>query len=153
MNKKKAFTLLELLIVIIILGVLSSFITSNFLISLKKGRDARRKGDLEQIQRALELYYEDKRAYPSNISFGQSLTDTETGKIYMNKIPNDPSGNSYKYESDGTYYKLYACLENNQQILPYISNPTNFTCNNFCKNNQGNNVRCIWGVSSSNTNP
>ncbi len=153
MNKKKAFTLLELLIVIIILGVLSSFITSNFFTSLKKGRDARRKGDLEQIQRALELYYEDKRIYPTEISFGQSLTDTETGKIYMNKIPNDPSGNSYHYESDGTYYKLYACLENNQQILPYVSNPTNFGCNNVCKGSEGNNVSCIWGVSSSNTNP
>ncbi|PIP15252.1 hypothetical protein COX47_00635, partial [Candidatus Roizmanbacteria bacterium CG23_combo_of_CG06-09_8_20_14_all_35_49] len=57
---RKAFTLIELLLVIIILGVLATLIIGNFFTSLKKGRDARRKGDLEQIQRALEMYYEDK---------------------------------------------------------------------------------------------
>ncbi|GAB4219107.1 MAG: hypothetical protein Fur009_3580 [Candidatus Microgenomates bacterium] len=153
MKSKKAFTLLELLLVIIILGVLSSLITSNFFTSLKKGRDAKRKGDLEQIQRALELYYEDKKAYPTSLNFDQSLTDNETGKVYMQKIPNDPSNGNYYYQSDGTYYKIYACLENNQQILPYISNPTNFSCNNTCKDSQGNNVSCIWGISSSNVSP
>lgn len=153
MSNKKAFTLLELLLVIIILGVLASLITSNFFTSLKKGRDAKRKGDLEQIQRALELYYEDKKAYPTTLNFGQSLTDQNTGKVYMQKLPTDPSSSNYYYESDGTYYRIYACLENNQQILPYISNPTDFNCNNICKDNLGNNVNCIWGVSSPNTNP
>jgi len=63
---KKGFTLIELLLVIIILGFLTSLIAGNFFTSLKKGRDARRKGDLEQIQRALEMYYEDNRAYPNS---------------------------------------------------------------------------------------
>lgn len=150
---KKSFTLIELLIVIGILGFLSTLIVGNFFTSLKKGRDARRKGDLEQIQRALELYYEDKKSYPTSLSFGQPLVDNQTGKIYMNKLPNDPSSGNYHYESDGNYYKLYACLENNLQILPYVSNPTGFTCNNICKDKQNNNVVCIWGISSSNVTP
>ena len=56
MMNKKGFTLIELLLVIIILGVLSALITGNFFTSLKKGRDAKRKADLEQTQRALEMY-------------------------------------------------------------------------------------------------
>jgi len=124
MNKKNlfGFTLIELLIVIIILGVLSALISGNFFTSLKKGRDARRKADLEQIQRALEMYYEDKRAYPITITFGSSLTDSVSGKTYMQKVPTDPvSSYSYQYQSDGTYYRLFSCIENNLDQGPGIS--------------------------------
>jgi len=154
---KKGFTLIELLIVIMILGVLSVLITGNFFTSLKKGRDAKRKADLEQITRAFEMYYEDKRAYPNSadVVFGSALTDSVSGKIYMQKLPNDPNLGSYGYETDatGTYYKLYACLENNLQILPYTTNPSTFTCSRNCKNQVDTTVPCIWGISSSNTTP
>lgn len=153
---KKAFTLIELLIVIIILGFMAALITGNFLTSLKKGRDAKRKADLEQIQRALEMYYEDKKVYPlgTSFAFNAPLTDSVSGKIYMQKIPNDPKSGSYEYKTDtnGTYYKLYACLENDQQILPYESSGYSITCGN-CKNQAGTGVPCIWGISSTNTNP
>lgn len=159
--QKNSFTLIELLLIMIILGILSTLVMSNFFSSIKKGRDARRKADLNQIQKALELYYEDKKAYPTPNSengfvFGNSFIDPTTGKTYMNKTPNDPlPGKSYFYESDsnGSYYKLYACLENNQQILPFKSNPSNFNCNTLCKDSSNANIPCIWGISSSNTNP
>lgn len=156
---KKGFTLLEVILIIVILGVLATLISGNFITSLKKGRDARRKADLEQIQRALEMYYEDKKAYPTSISFGDQLIDPASGKIYMQKIPNDPSGGNYKYVYDSTNngYKLYACLENTQQVLPYASglNPgSNFTCNTLCfAQDRTTRIICIWGISSSNTNP
>jgi len=73
---KKGFTLIELLVVIIVLGVLAALISGNFFTSLKKGRDAKRKADLEQIQRALEMYYEDKKAYPTfTFPFGGKLCE------------------------------------------------------------------------------
>lgn len=153
---RKGFTLIELLIVIIILGVLAALITGNFFTSLKKGRDARRKSDLEQIQRGLEMYYEDKKTYPLtvDVTFGNSLIDSISGKIYMQRVPNDPvSGKDYQYLSaDGTDYKIFACLENDQQMLPYESTGYNITCGN-CKNGAGDTVACIWGVSSSNIAP
>lgn len=157
---KKGFTLIELLVVIIILGALASLIIGNFFTSLKKGRDAKRKADLEQIKTALEMYYEDKRAYPTQslnqqgFVFGGEFADGS--KSYMKKVPNDPlPGKNYRYETDsgGNYYKMYACLENNQQILPYTSSPTNFSCETICKDNNNNSVSCIWGISSSNTSP
>lgn len=160
---KKAFTLMELIIVIAILGILASIISANFLNSLKKGRDAKRKGDLEQIQRALEIYYEDNKAYPvtSKVTFGSSLCHIDgcSTRNYMLKLPVDPtSGKSYEYLSaTGVDYKLFACLENNQQKLPYISSGytiATMTSCGPCQDSAGALVtNCIWGVSSSNISP
>ncbi|MBI2051957.1 prepilin-type N-terminal cleavage/methylation domain-containing protein [Candidatus Roizmanbacteria bacterium] len=160
----KGFTLLELMIVIVILGVLSSLITGNFLNSLKKGRDAQRKADLGNIQKALEMYYEDNRAYPTSLAFGGQLCyPGQNGcstKIYMQKLPNDPKpGINYVYKIDpdggGVYYQLYACLENDQQVLPYVSqNASGVSCSTNCKDPANPNpVPCIFGISSTNTAP
>jgi type II secretion system protein G len=154
-NTLKGFTLIELLLVIIILGILAALISGNFFTSLKKGRDAKRKGDLEQITRALEMYYEDKKMYPltTSLVFGTALTDPISGKIYMQKLPNDPiSAKSYEYISaTGSDYKLFACLENNQQMLPYTSSGYSISCSTNCNGTPG--IPCIWGVSSSNISP
>lgn len=156
----KGFTLIELLIVIMILGVLASLITGSFFTSLKKGRDAKRKADLEQITRALEMYYEDKRTYPDSLTFGSSLPDPDSTKIYMQKIPNDPtSGKDYEYKLTDESYRLYACLENNMQVLPYDDltvAPTTITCSVQCKKSNGTTdttAGCIWAISSSDISP
>ncbi len=78
--KRKGFTLLELVIVIVLLGILSALISGNFITSLKKGRDSRRITDLEQIQKSLEMYYEDQKAYPTlaiapGLPFGSTFTE------------------------------------------------------------------------------
>jgi type II secretion system protein G len=152
---KKSFTLLELMIAIVILGVLSALISGNFFTSLKKSKDARRKADLEQIQRALEMYYEDKRAYPtqaadSGFPFGGKFCETPTcssnEKIYMQKAPNDPvSSYSYQYQSDGTYYRLFSCIENTLDQGPGVKQ-TGYTGTNC-----GSCGVCKYGISSSNT--
>jgi|SRR3989339_376814 len=158
---KRGFTLIELLVVIVLLGFLATLITGNFVTSLKKGRDAKRKADLEQITRALEMYYEDNKAYPGTVSFGGQLcapgADGCSTKIYMQKVPKDPLGTNYGYEnSTGNYYRLNACLENKLQILPYISTQVaGFSCNNPCRNptDTADVTSCIWGVTSSNATP
>lgn len=163
----RGFTLLELMVVIIILGVLAALISGNFFTSLQKGRDARRKADLEQIQRALELYYEDKKVYPNfdifataNLKLCETKIAASCGseKVYMQNIPNDPtSGKTYKYVNSTTQsYGLYACMENTLQILPYIStNFGSFSCTTQCKKQDGTptTTGCIWGISDSNSLP
>jgi len=150
---KKSFTLIELLVVIMILGVLAALISGNFFTSLKKGRDAKRKADLEQITRALEMYYEDKKSYPTALPFGEKFCETSVCKVYMQKLPDDPvSGKDYEYiTTAGADYKLFACLENNLQMLPYISSGYTISCGTNCNGTPG--VPCIWGVSSSNIAP
>lgn len=158
-HRKKGFTLIELIIVITIMGILATMIIGNFFTSLKKGRDARRKGDLDQIQKALEMYYEDKKTYPTfaNFPFGSKFCETIScpagEKVYMQRLSDDPiSSKHYEYISDGTYYKLFACLENNLQVLPYQSTGSTLTCGT-CEYPAGTQVSCIWGVNSSNVAP
>lgn len=107
---------MELTIVMAIIALLSTLFWGNFMSTIFKGKDSRRKQDLVQITKALELYYNDVRAYPMPpLPFNQVFTNpVESSIIYMQKLPQDPSSpnRSYCYDSDGTFYRLFANLEN-----------------------------------------
>ncbi len=112
------FTLVELLIVISIIGILSTLLTANFIQVRQRSKDAHRKSDLRQIQSALELYRADQGSYPNTISnctcSGNAclMSPDCSTSTYLNKVPTDPNGGSYFYTSNGTTYTLIACLEN-----------------------------------------
>lgn len=120
--KNKGFTLVELLIVVAIIGILSTLLTANFIGVRQRARDGQRKADLRQVQSALELYRADHQAYPGSIAnclTGTSLMSPDCAtSTYMKKVPTDPNGSgyynsgSYYYTSNGTTYTLGACLEN-----------------------------------------
>lgn len=116
---QSAFTLIELLIVITILGVLMTLGYNTFQGSQQKARDAERKSDLKQIQKALELYQQDQSTpqYPES---SPGLTSLVSPVPYMNEEPGDPLPATWNWP-DYTYtrtpgealeYTLYACLEN-----------------------------------------
>jgi prepilin-type N-terminal cleavage/methylation domain-containing protein len=145
-NKKTGFTLIELLIAVTILGILATVGLGSFQSSQMKGRDAQRKSDLSQIQKALEMYYNDKGGYPLSIpEAGIEWKDLSVsdGTLYMKSVPGDPRGGSYCYESDGTYYKIYAKLENTKDSK--VITPSSSVCTAVNGYN--------YGVSSSNTTP
>ena len=158
-SSKKGFTLLELMIVIVILGVLTTLISGNFLNSLKRGRDTRRKADLQNIQKALELFYEDKKAYPTFNIFATegALCETQVSgscasseKAYMQKVPADTTGDcDYLYVSDGTQYQLYSTIENAEDQGQGVIQSDN---GGYASTDCGCGV-CEFGVSSSNTTP
>ncbi|TSC95448.1 MAG: putative General secretion pathway protein GspG [Parcubacteria group bacterium Athens1014_10] len=64
-SNKKGFTLIELLIVIAIIGLISVLAVTALKNAKEKTRNAKRKYDLKQIHTALELYYDNRRTYPS----------------------------------------------------------------------------------------
>jgi type II secretion system protein G len=143
-KKNLGFTLIELLVVITILGLLSTVGLGSFRSSQIKGRDAQRKHDLGQIQKALEMYFNDYGKYPSTgeLPAGGVEWEDAQGTLYMKSVPGDPRGGSYCYESsDGTYYKLYAKLEN-ENDPKIIDLPDSSACNDS-----------NYGVSSTNTEP
>lgn len=121
---KKAFTLIELLVVIAIIGILSSLFYPNFMAAREKARDSQRKSDLKQIQKALELYKQDRNpiVFPTSIpsasqcwTSGGVGTTCPAGTIYMNRFPVDPSPNksySFAVNNNTLTYTLCACLEN-----------------------------------------
>jgi len=117
MNKHntKGFTLIEVLIVISIIGVLSSLTLLGLGTFRASGRDVKRVTDLRQITNALELYYAKLGSYPTT---ALGLSDL-TAKGIIDKLPADPGSNLYEYGACGTNgYVVKATLEEaNQKIL------------------------------------
>ena len=106
---KKAFTLLEMFIVLGIIALILSVLTVSFTTTQKKSRDAKRKGDLKAIQNGLEQYYSIcGYGYPVGNSLGSSLICVAASKTLIPAIPKDPKDNSnYAYTSaDGTSFTL-----------------------------------------------
>ena len=121
MNKfsNRGFTLIELLVVIVIIGILASFLMANYIGVRERGRDAKRKADLRQLQTAFELYRssDPNGDYPLSplSACGDPLKDSGGTVVYMKNIPCDPSTNSlytYTYDAPAKSYTLIACLEN-----------------------------------------
>ncbi len=170
------FTLLELLVVMVIIGLLTAIGIGGLLSSQQKGRDARRKQDIDAITRALEIYYNDQGQYPESsngriVGCGtvESPTACEWGApfsnnqaTYMVQLPQDPIADKkyyYQYNPTERAYQLYADLENEKdkdlknarpdgsgEVLVY-----NTTCDGGpCLCGDGTSVICNYGVSSSN---
>lgn len=110
----KGFTMIELLVVIAILGLLATVGLVSFRTAQIKGRDAQRKNDLAQVQKGLELYYNDHQSYPDSLPVAGGSWQDANNTLYMKEIPEDPKFGDYPYSSDGTFYLLYARLENEQ---------------------------------------
>jgi len=97
---KRGFTLIELLVVISVIGILVSIITSSFTTSQKRGRDTKRRADLQAIQKSLEQCYALNSLYPAVaqvVSGSPLICGTQTT---MNLIPSDPKSTGvYTYST------------------------------------------------------
>lgn len=130
-NYKKGFgfTLVELLVVISIMGILTIIVSSGFVTSQQRSRDAARKANLKSLSDALNLYYADNGVFPtaayinglisSGGEFSTVITPTNT-VVYMKKVPKEMSSGvqKFSYEVSETFksFRLYANLENEEDI-------------------------------------
>ncbi|KKQ92410.1 MAG: hypothetical protein UU16_C0033G0007 [Candidatus Woesebacteria bacterium GW2011_GWA2_40_7] len=108
-------TLIELVIVVFIIAALALVALAYFRGQIFKGKDAKRKADIQRIQVALEEYEKDHNCYP----LSQLVTcNPGTGLVpYLDRIPCDPLTNaSYFYEYTDSvcpnWYRIYAKFEN-----------------------------------------
>lgn len=122
---KRGFTLIELIVVIAIIGLLSTLAVVALGSARVKARDAKRLSDLKQLQTALELYYTDLNLYPlgTGITMGDAdhacLNNTgfTTAALcgatpYMGQVPKDPqSTQSFVYTVATNDYTITATLE------------------------------------------
>jgi prepilin-type N-terminal cleavage/methylation domain-containing protein len=94
--KRPAFTLVELLVVISIIGLLSTIAAVSLSSSRSAARDTKRKADIRQISQAVELYYNSNGNLPTNggwctyISNPTYLTFVNDIAPFMAKVPSDP---------------------------------------------------------------
>ena len=122
---KHGFTLIEILVVIVIIGILSAIVTTNFVGARERAQDSQKKSNLKELKTALRLYYVDYHKYPEydlGIYFkgcglngdtrcpisGTSSFSAGT-KTYMNKIP---SSFNYYTCSGGDDFRLKITLSN-----------------------------------------
>jgi len=130
-KSKKAFTLIELLVVIAIIGILATVSIISLSNARAKSRDAKRAGDMKQVQTALELFFNDKNRYPTAEEFalGSVFSTSTTGtSTYLQIVPDAPtpvdgsctSGQNdfyYSQTDNGNSYTISFCLGNTTGTL------------------------------------
>jgi len=124
-RKNNGLTMIELIIVLAILSVFILVAIFTYLGQLAKGRDAKRKADLDKTQNVLEDYLNDKICYPDGLTCGSTAGTDMAG--YISEVPCDPINNTYYnyfYSYDGrpevvckSWYKIYTKLENTKDPI------------------------------------
>jgi general secretion pathway protein G len=108
----RGFTLIELMVVIIILGVLAMYVAPKIMGRPGEARQVKARLDIQNLETALKLYKLDTGMYPTTDQGLQALVEKpETGNVpkkwkdggYLEKsrVPKDPWGNEFIYLSPG----------------------------------------------------
>jgi general secretion pathway protein G len=109
-RRARGFTLIEILVVVVILGILATVVVPRFLDKPDEARITRAKTDIQALTTALNLYRLDNFAYPSTDQGLQALVSQPAGTPaapnwrqggYIERLPKDPWGGDYRYLSPG----------------------------------------------------
>lgn len=108
MSRSDGFTLLELLVVIVIIGLLAGYVAPRYFSQVGKSEVQVAKAQIDAFEKALDQYRLDTRRYPSSEQGLQALTSRPAGEgswdgPYLKKeVPLDPWGRPYQYRMPGT---------------------------------------------------
>ncbi len=108
--RARGFTLIEIMVVVVIIGILAAIVAPNIFDQPDRARIVKAKQDIAAIESALNLYKLDNFVYPSTQQGIEALVAPPQGDPparnwkpggYLRSVPKDPWGNSYQYLSPG----------------------------------------------------
>jgi len=111
LSRQSGFTLIEVMVVVVILGILAAVAVPRIMDNPDKARVAKAKQDVRAIEAALDMYRLDNYHYPSTQQGLEALVRQPSGEPparnwkdggYLRSVPKDPWGNDYLYLSPGS---------------------------------------------------
>jgi general secretion pathway protein G len=103
-REEDGFTLVELMVVIVIIGLLATVVIINVVPALDSASETKAKADIQMIDQAVQRYYLENRRYPT----------TEEGlaalQPYLRRMSNDPWDRPYRYQAPGRNGQPYAIM-------------------------------------------
>ncbi|MCY4177833.1 MAG: type II secretion system major pseudopilin GspG [Endozoicomonadaceae bacterium] len=125
---QRGFTLIEIMIVVVILGILAALVIPNIMNRPDQAKMTATRSDVKAIASALELYRLDNGNYPSTEQGLEALVTKPEGEPeptnwsdtgYLKRLPKDPWGRAYQYELPGIKnpngFDLYSLGANGRQ--------------------------------------
>ncbi|MEN5093732.1 type II secretion system major pseudopilin GspG [Pseudomonas protegens] len=110
-KKQRGFTLIEIMVVVVILGVLAALVVPQIMSRPDQAKASAAQSDIKAIAMALDIYKLDNHQYPSSQQGLQALVSKPSGAPaarnwnpdgYLKRLPIDPWGTHYQYRVPGT---------------------------------------------------
>lgn len=111
-QKREGFTLVELMVVIVIIGLLATVVALNVLPSQDRAMVGKARADISTLEQALETYRLDNLVFPDDRQGLQALVAAPAGLTrperyrqggYVRRLPEDPWGNPYQYRRQSAH--------------------------------------------------
>jgi len=111
-NKQQGFTLIEIIVVVVIIGILATFVAPKFMGKTDTARITKAKSDILSLESALDLYKLDNFTYPTTDQGLDALINPPTSDPvptnwqkggYIKKLQKDPWQRDYQYLSPGEH--------------------------------------------------
>lgn len=104
-NKRKAFTLVEMMAVVVIIGILAAVIAPKIFNQVNKTNETAARQDIEALAQAITLYRLDTSRFPYEMRDllyePDDVRNWNGPYLSKRKIPRDPWGNEYQYRAPG----------------------------------------------------
>jgi general secretion pathway protein G len=109
-SEQRGFTLIELMVILVIIGMLAALIVPNVIDRADESRVTAARADVANLMQALKLYRLDNQRYPTQEQGLQALVQRPTSgppapnwRPYLEKLPTDPWGRPYQYLNPGVH--------------------------------------------------